>query len=259
METEIMHQNHARKWGHIRLLFKLLAILCLLLYAGCAQVPKQSVELSATVGRDIAQVYKAHRELAVILYGRIKNDVNKFIDQVYAPYQIEKLLQADHDDFKKGDPNALFSALDVAIKQPKNPDAQKTALQAMEVFVQVVRAEIESYREERLAPVLAQEKELLSAIDRSYNQIHYANSIVTGHLASIVKVHDAQEDLLNEFGIEGLRKDIGQKLSTTSNSIAEFVKKAKRVDGTIEEMEEKIKKLTNTFDMLVEGKKKKEE
>jgi 3-isopropylmalate dehydratase small subunit len=259
METKIVHQNRVRKWGHIRLLFKLLPILCILLYAGCAQVPKQSVELSATVGRDIAQVYKAHRELAVILYGRIKGDVNKFVDQVYAPYQIQKLLQADHEDFKKGDPDALFSALDVAIKQPKNSDAQKTAFQAMEVFVQVVHAEIESYREERLAPVLAQEKEVLSAIDRSYNQIHYANSIVTGHLASIVKVHDAQEDLLNEFGIEGLRKDIGQKLSSTSNSIAEFVKKAKRVDGTVEEMEEKIKKLTKKFDMLVGGKKKKEE
>jgi hypothetical protein len=68
METKIMRQNHARKWGHIRLFFRLLAILCLLLYTGCAQVPKQSVELSATVGRDIAQVYKAHRELVVILY-----------------------------------------------------------------------------------------------------------------------------------------------------------------------------------------------
>jgi len=259
METKIVHQNQGQKWGHIRLLFKLLAILCLLLYAGCAQVPKQSVELSATVGRDIAQVYKAHRKLAVILYGRIKNDVNKFIDEVYAPYQIKKLLQADHKDFKKGDPNALFSALEAAIKQPKNPDAQKTALQTMDVFVQVVRAEIESYRKERLAPVLAQEEEVLSAIDRSYNQIHYANSIVTGHLASIVKVHDAQEDLLNEFGIEGLREDIGQKLSSTSNSIAEFVKKAKRVDGTVEEMEEKIEKLTKKLDMVFGSKKKKEE
>ncbi len=259
METKIIHQNNTRKWGQIRILFELLAMLCLLLYAGCAQVPKQSVELSVTVGRDIAQMYRAHRDLAVILYGRIKSDVNKFIDEVYAPYQIKKLLQADHEDFKKGDANALFSALDAAIKQPNNPDVQKTALDAMDVFVQVVRAEIESYRQERLAPILAQEKEVLSAIDRSYNQIHYANSIVTGHLASIVKVHDAQEELLNEFGIEGLRKDIGQKLANTSNKVAEFVEKAKKFDGTIEEIEKKIKELTKKLDMVVGGKEKKEE
>jgi hypothetical protein len=217
-------------------------------------VPKESVELSTTIGRDIAQVYRAHRELAAILYERIKGDVNRFVDEVYAPYQIEKLLQADREDFKKGDPDSLFSALDAATKQPDNPEAQKSALQAMDVFVEVVRAEVEAYRSERLAPILAQEKEVLSAIDRSYNQIHYANSIVTGHLASIVKVHDVQEELLNEFGIEGLREDIGRKLATTSSSVAEFVKNTKRLEGTVQEMEKNIKELTEELDVLA-GKK----
>ena len=77
------------KWNTSLLTF------CLLLCIGCAHVPKESVELSATVGRDIAQVYRAHRELAVVLYERIKSDINRFIDEVYAPYQIQKLLQAD--------------------------------------------------------------------------------------------------------------------------------------------------------------------
>lgn len=258
MGTTIGCQHRAWQRDHMHRSVGLLAILCLLLYAGCAQVPKQSVDLSATVGRDIAQVYQAHRDLAVILYGRIKNDVNKFIDEVYAPYQIEKLLQADHEDFEKGDPNSLFSALDAAIKSPNDPDVQKKALDAMDVFVQVVRAEVESYRKERLALVLAQERKVLSAIDRSYNQIHYANSIVTGHLASVVKVHDAQEELLNEFGIEGLRKEIGQKLANTSNKVAEFVETARKMEHTIAEMEEKMKELTKELDMAIGGQEKEE-
>jgi hypothetical protein len=258
MRTTIRYQHRAPKWGHIHRSVGSLAILCLLLCASCAQVPKQSVELSATVGRDIAQVHKAHRDLAVILYGRIKNDINRFVDEVYAPYQIKNLLQAEHEDFMKGDPNSLFSALDAAIKQPNRPDVQKAALDVIDVFVQVVRAEVESYRKERLAPILTQEKEVLSAIDRSYNQIHYANSIVTGHLASIVRVHDAQEELLNEFGIEGLRKEIGKKLASTSNNVAEFVEKTSGVDGTIAEMEE-ISELTKELDMLLRGQEQKEE
>ena len=231
----------------------------LILFTGCAQVPKESVELSATVGRDIAQVYKAHRDLAIILYGRIINDVNKFIDEVYAPYQIQRLLQADHEDFKRGDPHSLFYALAKAIKEPNNTDAQKMAVLAMDIFVQVVRGEVESYRKERLAPVLAQQKQVLSAIDRSYNQIHYANSIVTGHLASIAKVHDAQEELLKEFGLEGLRVEIGQNLANTSNMVAEFVEKAKSVDGTMAEMDKKIQELTKELDTAVGGEKKKRE
>lgn len=239
-----------RQWNSFRLFLVYLTVFDLIFGAGCAQVPKESVELSTTVGRDIAQVYRMHRELALILYERIKDDVNRFVDDVYAPYQIEKLLQADHEDFKNGDPESLFSALDTAIEGPNNPEAQKTALLAMDIFIQVVRAEVEAYRRERLAPILAQEKEVLSAIDRSYNQIHYANSIVTGHLASIVKVHDAQEELLNEFGIEGLREEIGQKLSATSSSIAAFAGKAKRLEGTVEEMKMDIEKLTEQLDAL---------
>jgi hypothetical protein len=97
---------------------RFIVLLVLMIPVACAQVPKESVELSATVGRDVAEVYIAHRELAVILYERIENDVNKFVDDIYAPYQIRKLLQADRQDFKRGDPNSLFSALDTAIRKP---------------------------------------------------------------------------------------------------------------------------------------------
>jgi len=55
----------------------------------CAQVPKESVELSSTVGRDLAVVYDAHRELAQVLFSRMRHDVNRFVDDVYAPYQIK--------------------------------------------------------------------------------------------------------------------------------------------------------------------------
>jgi hypothetical protein len=233
----------------VRSLALALTLICL----SCTQVPKQSVELSATVGRDLVQMYKSHRELARLLFQRIKNDVNKFVNEVYAPFQIQKLLHSDHEDFKSGDQNSLFAALDASLNQPANADVQKSTVEAMDVFVQVVRQEVESYRAERLKPVLAQEQEVLSAIDRSYNQIIYANSIVTGHLSSIVKVHDAQEELLKEFGIEGLRQEIGQKLANTSDKLAEFVDKAKKVEGTVAGMEEKMKQLTEKLDKVVKG------
>ncbi|NIO29513.1 MAG: hypothetical protein GTO29_13280 [Candidatus Latescibacteria bacterium] len=227
------------------------AILLVFLFAACAQVPKQSVELSATVGRDITEMYRAHRELAGILFDRMKKDVNEFVDDVYAPYQISKLLEEDYEDFQSGDGASLFAALDAAIKQPDNSIVQREAVDFMDAFVELVREEVESYRTERLKPVIEQEQEVLSSIDRSYFQIHYANSIVTGHLSSIVKVHDAQESILNEFGLQGVRKEIGEKLASTSNEIARFVEEAKKVKWKTEEMHEKIKKLTEELDKVI--------
>lgn len=219
----------------------------------CAQVPRESVELSVTVGRDIAEVYRAHHDLAVLLYDRIKADVNTFVDDVYAPYQIQKVLEADFADFKANDPESVFFKLNAAIENPNDADAQKEALEYMGDFVILVREEVEAYRAIRLEPVLQQEAELLGAIDRSYRQIHYANSIVTGHLASIVQVHDAQEELLNELGIEGLRDQVGVKLANISKDVAKFVDSAERVEGTLDQVEAKIADLTKKLDAAARG------
>ena len=68
-------------------------IFFLLFIAGCAQVPKESVELSTTLGRDIAITRKAHVQLASLHFTKMKQDVNRFIDEVYAPHQIRAALE----------------------------------------------------------------------------------------------------------------------------------------------------------------------
>lgn len=239
---------------HLKQVFMMVLVLSGLLYAaGCAQVPKEAVELSTTVGRDVAEVYQSHKQLAAILFERMKQDVNEFVDRVYAPYQVRKQLKADFDDFKSGVEDSLFAKLDVTVKHPENDQAQLDVLEFMGIFLEVVRDDIESFRKETLSPVLEQEKTLLSAIDRSYNQIHYANSIVTGHLASIVKVHDAQEELLNEFGLEGLRKDIGESLADMSEKVTEFTDKGKEIDIKLDETGKKIEAWKSKFHELFDS------
>ena len=97
-----------------QLLFSILLVLiCICILAGCAQVPKQAVELSATVGRDVAQVYQSHKAIATLLYDRIKKDVNKFVDNVYAPYQIKNIVD------RVGGGDACAAALIYALLTPE--------------------------------------------------------------------------------------------------------------------------------------------
>ena len=246
----MISESSRLKYHHKQnILYRSFIILFFLLSA-CAQVPKESVELSTTVGRDIAEMHRSHKALAIIIYDRIKKDVNRFVDDVYAPYQIGRLLRADYDDFKSGDPDSLFTVINKAVKQPDDNQAQKNTLPYMQIFLEIVREEIESFRKELLDPVLKQEKELLSAIDRSYNQIHYANSIVTGHLASVVKVHDAQDEVLKEFGAEGLREEIGTKLAETSRKVSEITNQAEKLDVKMADMEDNIKDWKEKFSKL---------
>lgn len=223
-----------------------------LLVSSCASVPKESVELSATVGRDIATVHKSHRELAQLLFIRMKKDVNRFIDDVYAPYQIRTVMDRQYELARSSNPDEKKKSLLLAINEAVKPDAsdklQSAVLKGMGSLVEKIREDVETMRKELLDPLNAQEEEVIGSIDRAYQQLHYANSIVTGHLSSVVKVHDTQTELLKEIGVErDLRKEISKNLAEASDKIAKVVESAEKADSKLEKVEERAKELKDTI------------
>lgn len=201
---------------------KYVFFIILLFIGACAQVPKEAVELSATVGRDMAEMKKAHVALVNLYYDQLLGDINKFIDDVYLPYQIQRTLS---DDVWK---NEMLSAIESASQPDRTGTKQKEGLQKIEAFLQILHEEVESYRKSKLDPVEKQKQTVLNNIQDSYERIHYANSIVTGHLASVVKVHDTQDEILKELDLEGLRQKVGVKAANISADIGKLIQKAKR-------------------------------
>lgn len=222
---------------------------------GCAQVPKESVELSTTIGRDIAVAHEAHAQLATLLFEKMKHDVNRFVDGVYAPYQIRSAMERQQQLSESSDSNerkkSLLLAINAAFKPGASKKLQAATLKGMEKLVAKIHLDVEKMRNDLLEPLQEQEKSVLGSINRSYQQIHYANSIVTGHLSSIVKVHEAQSDLLSEFGVEiDLRKEIGEGVSSVSNRITRLVDSAETVDSKIEDAEQTAKSLKEAITEL---------
>ena len=108
--------------------------------------------------------------------------------------------------------------------------------------------DIEDMRKKLLDPLNQQEQTVLGSINRAYQQMHYANSIVTGHLSSVVKVHEAQADLLSEIGVErDLRKEVGESLSKASTEITLLVNKAENVKEGVDTVEDNTQKLLDTI------------
>jgi len=220
-------------------------ILCLLITAlalvlsTCAQVPKESVELSATVGRDLAEMHRAHRELVMIFYDRILYDVNAFVDDVYTPYQIQKTL-AEYQ-------GVLSNAILEASRPDRSGEAQKHAFALLGVYLEELRNDIESYREQKLDPIVQQRGLLLSKIDDSYSRIHYANAIVTGHLSSVVKVHEAQNEILAKLELENLRARVGDEAVKLSVKLDELLNKARKGQEDVDELSDQLETLVKEF------------
>ncbi len=232
-----------------------------LLVAGCARVPRESVELSVTIGRDLAAVHEAHRELARVLFARMRSDINRFADEVYAPFQIRNVMDRQGELARSPNPEdqkkSLLLAINAAFKEGAPPELQEAVLDAMGFMVQDIRANVESMRADLLAPLDAQEVEVLGSIGRAYRQLHYANSIVTGHLSSVVKVHEAQADLLEAVGIErDLRKQVSEGLGTAAARIASLVDAAATTEDKFTEVEnkaEELKKAVRELETTLEG------
>jgi hypothetical protein len=197
---------------------------------GCASVPEESVELSVTLGRDLAEVHRAHRELAIQYFRGIKQDINQFIDEEYRPFMIKKTME----DFKLLD----------RIKTATAPDASPDPLQILELFVNKLSKQIESYRKELFQNISNQENELLTSLDDAYQKLQNANSIVTGHLASVRKVHEAQAELLDRANLEGLRDRFIEKTARLSDEVAKLVKKARKGEETIDKIAKELERFT---------------
>src|SRR5467141_1402299 len=111
----------------------------------CATTPRQTVELSATVGRDLAAVHVAHIALARRYFDRMESDVNAFVDEAYRPYSIDKNMKD-------------FGLIDKIIHPPVSLDA----LDIMALFLDRITRDIEGYRADLLRPIRAQREKVLA-------------------------------------------------------------------------------------------------
>lgn len=220
-----MRPRATRPWPRI------IALSSVLLAASCASIPKEAVTLSATVGRDIQELHRSHRATVETLYQRLRKDADKFVDEVYAPYLGRKLVQSFRADLTK--------SLSVAKEGGQTGDE---FVENANALVSEIRQGVESLRSQLLGPLAEYEHAVLREIDRAYETAHYANSVVTGHLASVVKIQSAQDELLKKVpGLDDARIKIEEKALRLSDTIARISDSARRNKGEVEKAVETLK------------------
>jgi hypothetical protein len=202
---------------------------------GCATTPNEAVELSVTVGRDLEAVHSAHVALAKQHFDRMEKDVNAFVDGTYRPYAIKQNMK----DFR----------LIEKIADPSKADGLDP-LKVMEVFVNGLTKNIEDFRRKLLDPVRAQRQEVLTSLEEAYRRVQDGQSIVTGHLASIVKVHEAQDEVLAKAGLAGLRERLVDATAEASDQIAALTRNVELGRGKTDEIEKTIEDLKTATESL---------
>ena len=145
------------------------------------------------------------------------------MDDVYAPFVIHYVLNNQLEAYKSGEPS-IYKTLELA---GVNGGKQETenALNEMVDFQKAAYKQIEKKRSELISPILDQEREVLSAIDKSYESVIYANSTITGYLQSVRKVKEAQQEAISMIGFGGADTLMTKNLIKFSDQISDAVKK----------------------------------
>lgn len=136
-----------------------------LLLAGCASIPRESVDLSNELGKKISESRRAHTALLNSYFGQKKSELDEFIEGEYVASLVGRVQKGLRD---AGRPDTLtVSQIGDLLKVVM---AERDAKQA----------DLEKTR------IMLQQK-----IDEHYASMTQANSGITGLLASAVSVRDA--------------------------------------------------------------------
>ena len=77
-------------------------LIIIFLFTACVSIPKETVTLSQTLGSDLEVLHNAHRNIVDIHFKKVKDDINSFVDDVYAPFIINYVLKGELKKFKEG-------------------------------------------------------------------------------------------------------------------------------------------------------------
>lgn len=218
--------------GIIAILFGFLAL------AGCQSVPRESVEIANTVGRDLEEIHRSHLALAELHFNQQIDRANQFINETYRPAYIEEFAR----EFRLGERVELIVEQDAEILLP-----------VLTRFVKVANDRIEAKRARLVDPIRAQRDAVIKEINTAYRQVQSAQAVVTGHLASIRDVREMQNEMLAGIGLEGLPGRIATTTARVSEGVSAVVAEGERLDQKVVEAAEKIRELDRSIESFRES------
>ncbi|MFA9370984.1 MAG: hypothetical protein ACERIH_04685 [Labilibaculum antarcticum] len=218
-------------------------LISIVLFSACASIPKETVLLSQTLGNDLQILHKSHRDIVDIHFKKIENDINSFVDEVYAPFVIHFALKAELKRYKEG-VSSLYGIIEIAGKKEGKKES-KDAIDVMQEFQEAARNQIESQRRELLLPIKEQHSELIRSINLSYENASHANATITAYLQSLRKLKGSQQEALSKIGLDGADTIVTKSLLKVSEQVEKAVKTGKKIDIQSEDAYKELEKISN--------------
>jgi hypothetical protein len=210
----------------------------LVMTACTATVPKEVVELSYQMEKDLVQLQSTYIALVKQHVALLKKQREDYLNNEWAPKLIEswitdgQLIEMANGDVIYDEDSDEFRAVTELNRQQQ--------LRGIVLWANVAVEEIEAKRKELIKPLEESEKKLIADINSSFSLIILGNQTISAHLNSIREVQDVQNELLKRAEWDGLRSSVSQKLSDLSTEANDGLKEIRKLDKQASEQMEKL-------------------
>jgi vacuolar-type H+-ATPase subunit H len=218
-------------------------------FNSCISVPKQTVKLSSVIGTDLKVLENSHTTMVGLFYNEIMNNMNGFIEDVYAPFIINYVLKKELDSYHNSQPS-IFEAIEDAATKGGKANTEK-AYNDMSDFLKAARTQIEKKRNELLVPIQKQRDSIILNIKISYGNTILASSSVTSYLQSISSLKESQNEVLSVIGLKGKTEELTNTLLKMSDVTKSLLTKGKEIDIKSDDAYNKMKTLTDEIKSII--------
>ncbi|MBT4680274.1 MAG: hypothetical protein HOB69_10520 [Flavobacterium sp.] len=219
------------------------------IFNSCISVPKQTVQLSSVIGTDLKVLENSHTTMVGLFYNEIINNINGFIEDVYAPFIINYVLKKELDSYHNSQPS-IFEAIEDAATKGGKANTEK-AYNDMSDFLKAARTQIEKKRNELLVPIQKQRDSIILNIKISYGNTILASSSVTSYLQSISSLKESQNEVLSVIGLKGKTEELTNTLLKMSDVTKSLLTKGKEIDIKSDDAYNKMKTLTDEIKSII--------
>jgi hypothetical protein len=246
-------------------------ILCAIpLLSGCVTAPKETVELTEIVDRQIVEVQASHQKFVHLYYDKLRAEVDRFLEEKWVPQFLEnvvggssessKQFRTDLDsayrlstvDWEKEigldgiQDGTLRQALRDALK--RLTAREKTGLGMVLLdFSLEVHKQISEKRRSLIQPIDEQEAYVLGELQATYADLQRGTATLKAYLASVAKLVEQRDTVLEKMGVLEKQKQILTTAMTLNEEAVAALKGAKQAqEGVVvfvESMNQTLKEL----------------
>jgi hypothetical protein len=210
----------------------LLISLFTLLVVGCAaNVPKEVVELSYKMEKDLMELESTYVLLVKQHFTLLRSQREGYLKNEWAPRYIKswvtdgQLIEMSNGSVFYDEESDEF----IPITTPK-PAEQ---LRGVFLWADAAVADIDDKRAKLLNPLIDAEQKLLADIQKGFSLIRLSNQTISAHLNSIREVQDVQNNILEQHGWSELRDNINTKLGELSDQAQSGLEDIRKLDKKI--------------------------